>query len=92
MTRAAFEAAKPLADGWGVETGLTIDLLRKGMRIAEVHVPLAHRATGTDLASQLHRAHQFADVAKALVARKPWRQPPTEQPPATNSTRQADAE
>ncbi len=66
MTRAAFEAAIPLADGWGVETGLTIDLLRKGMRIAEVQVPLAHRSTGTDLASQLHRAHQFAisDVAR----------------------------
>ncbi len=74
MTRAAFEAARPLADGWGAEAGLTIDLLRLGMRIAEVRVPLAHRATGTDLASQLHRAHQFADVARALVARKPWRQ------------------
>jgi len=75
LTRAAFEAARPLADGWGVEAGLTIDLLRKGMRITEVQVPLAHRATGSDLAAQLHRAHQFADVARALAARKPWRQP-----------------
>jgi hypothetical protein len=73
MTRAAFEAARPLASGWGAETGLTIDLLRKGMRIEEVRVPLAHRATGKDLASHLHRAHQFADVARALAARKPWR-------------------
>jgi hypothetical protein len=73
MTRAAFEAAKPLANGWGAETGLTIDLLRKGMRITEVQVPLAHRATGKDLASQLHRAHQLADVARALAVRKPWR-------------------
>jgi|HubBroStandDraft_1064217.scaffolds.fasta_scaffold33308_2 hypothetical protein len=75
LTRAAFEAAKPLAAGWGAETGLTIDLLRKGMRITEVQVPLSHRATGKDLHSQLHRAHQFADVARALAARKPWRQP-----------------
>jgi hypothetical protein len=73
ITRAAFEAARPLAGGWGAEAGLTIDLLRQGMRIAEVQVPLAHRATGKDLASQLHRAHQFADVARALAARKPWR-------------------
>jgi hypothetical protein len=74
LTRAAFEAARPLAPGWGAETGLTIDLLRKGMRVAEVRVPLAHRATGGDLHSQLHRAHQLADVARALAVRKPWRQ------------------
>ncbi len=71
LTRAAFEAAMPLAPGWGVETGLTIDLLRKGMRIVEVEVPLAHRATGGDWRSQLHRAHQFVDVARALAVRQP---------------------
>jgi len=88
MTRAAFEAARPLADGWGAETGLTIDLLRKGLRITEVTVPLAHRATGNDLASQLHRAHQLADVARALVARKPWQHPPAA--PTTGQNGQAD--
>jgi hypothetical protein len=75
LTRAAFEAARPLAPGWGAETGLTIDLLRKGMRVTEVPVPLAHRATGTDLRSQLHRAHQLTDVARALAVRKPWQSP-----------------
>jgi glycosyltransferase involved in cell wall biosynthesis len=69
LTRAAFEAARPLAPGWGAETGLTIDLLRKGLRITEVEVELAHRATGTGLRAQLHRAHQLADVARALAAR-----------------------
>ncbi len=76
LTRAAFEAARPLADGWGAEVGFTIDLLRKGMRITEVQVPFAHRATGKDLHSQLHRAHQLADVARTLAARKPWRHQP----------------
>ncbi|MEP7022943.1 MAG: glycosyltransferase [Actinomycetota bacterium] len=71
LTRAAFELARPLAPGWGVETGLTIDLLRKGLRITEVEVPLAHRATGSDWRSQLHRAHQLADVGRALAARQP---------------------
>ncbi len=74
LTRAAFEAARPLASGWGAETGLTIDLLRKGMRIAEVQVPLAHRATGNDLHSQVHRARQLLGVARALAERQPWRQ------------------
>jgi len=52
-----------------VETGLTIDLLRQGLRVKEVQVPLAHRATGTDWRAQLHRARQFADVARALAPR-----------------------
>jgi len=69
LSRAAFDAARPLARGFGVETAMTIDLKRKGLRIAEVEVPLAHRATGTDLRSQLHRARQFADVALALATR-----------------------
>jgi hypothetical protein len=69
LTRAAFEAARPLAHGWGVETALTIDLLRQGLRITEVEVELGHRATGTGLRAQLHRAHQLTDVARALAAR-----------------------
>jgi hypothetical protein len=71
LTRAAFEVARPLAAGFGVETALTIDLLRAGMRVTEVEVPLAHRATGNDWASQVHRARQFAEVARALAAREP---------------------
>lgn len=71
LTRAAFEAARPLAPGFGVETALTIDLLRKGYRVTEVEVPLAHRATGTDWQAQVHRAKQFRDVARALAVRDP---------------------
>ena len=69
LTRAAFEAARPLARGFGVETALTIDLLRKGFRVTEVEVDLTHRATGSDLRSQVHRGRQFADVALALATR-----------------------
>ncbi len=70
LTRAAFEAARPLAAGFGVETALTIDLLKAGMRVTEVEVPLAHRATGNDWRSQVHRARQLADVARALATRE----------------------
>ena len=69
LTRAAFAAALPLARGWGVETGMTIDLLRRGMRIVEVEVPLSHRATGNDWRSQLHRLAQLRDVILALAVR-----------------------
>ena len=71
LTRAAFEAARPLAPGFGVETGLTIDLLRRGFRVQEVEVPLAHRATGAGWRAQAHRARQLAEVARALAARQP---------------------
>jgi glycosyltransferase involved in cell wall biosynthesis len=75
LTRAAFTAALPLASGWGAETGMTIDLLRKGLRISEVEVPLAHRATGNDWRAQVHRLRQLADVTRALAVREPvtWR-------------------
>jgi glycosyltransferase involved in cell wall biosynthesis len=69
LTRAAFDAGRPLARGFGVETALTIDLVRKGYRVLEVEVDLEHRATGSDLGGQLHRARQFGDVAVALLPR-----------------------
>jgi glucosyl-3-phosphoglycerate synthase len=69
LTRRAFELASPLAAGWGVEVGMTIDLLRAGLRVKEIEVDLRHRATGTDLAAQLRRARQLRDVTRALTAR-----------------------
>jgi len=70
LTRDALEKARPLARGFGAETALTIDLLRRGLRVTEVDVDLAHRATGAGWHAQLHRARQFADVAAALAARR----------------------
>jgi glycosyltransferase involved in cell wall biosynthesis len=70
LTRQAFDAARPLARGWGVETALTIDLLLAGYRVLEVPCDLRHRVTGRDLRAQLHRARQFRDVACALAVRR----------------------
>lgn len=69
LTRAAFDAAVPLAPGFGVETALSIDLGRKGFRILEVPIDVRHRATGTDLRGQLHRGRQYLHVRRALAAR-----------------------
>ena len=69
LTRRAFELASPLASGWGMEVGMTIDILRAGLRVEEVEIELRHRATGRDLAGQLHRAKQLRDVTRALVTR-----------------------
>lgn len=67
LTRAALAAALPLARGFGVETAMTIDVLRAGFRIREVPVDFAHRPTGNDLAGWVHRARQLTDVGAALA-------------------------
>jgi hypothetical protein len=69
LTRAAFDAALPLAQGWGVEVGMSIDLLRQGFRVTEVPVDLRHRVTGGDWRAQAHRGRQFWGVWRALRAR-----------------------
>ena len=43
----AFELASPLAAGWGMEVGMTIDVLRAGLKVVEVEIDLRHRATGS---------------------------------------------
>jgi hypothetical protein len=69
LTREAFDAALPLAHGFGAETGLTIDVLRNGARVQEVEAEFQHRVTGTDFAAQVHRGRQYRDVALALGLR-----------------------
>lgn len=70
LTRDAFDAALPFAAGWGVETGMTIDVINAGLRVQEVECDLHHRVTGKDLKAQLHRAAQYRDVARALAVRR----------------------
>jgi hypothetical protein len=70
LSREAFEAASPLARGWGAEVGLTIDVLGAGLRVLEVPCELRHRVTGSDWRGQVHRARQYRDVWLALAARR----------------------
>jgi hypothetical protein len=73
ITRDLFDAVQPLAPGFGVETGLTIDALRRGARVVEVPVNLGHRVTGTSWRDQRHRARQYRDVWRALARRHIYR-------------------
>jgi hypothetical protein len=70
LSREAFDAATPLARGWGVEVGLTVDVLLAGMRVLEVPCELHHRVSGSDWRGQVHRARQYRDVALALGLRR----------------------
>jgi glucosyl-3-phosphoglycerate synthase len=55
----------PLAAGFGCEVGASVDAARAGLAMAELELPLRHRATGRDTAGFLHRGRQLLDVLLA---------------------------
>ncbi|MBM7614021.1 glycosyltransferase family 2 protein [Alkaliphilus hydrothermalis] len=58
----------PVKDqGYGIEIGMTIDLLRKNFKIIEVEVDMTHHETGRDLAGFRHRGKQFYQIMKVIV-------------------------
>jgi glycosyltransferase involved in cell wall biosynthesis len=61
----------PFATGFGMETGMTIDALRAGLRVVEVELDLEHRATGKSLDGFIHRGRQAKDIARAYASRRP---------------------
>ena len=60
----------PFAEGWGLETGMTIDAVRAGLRLEEIELTLRHRATGRTPTGFLHRARQFRDIRRAAHERR----------------------
>jgi len=70
VRRKLIEDVGGFAEGFAVETLLTIEALRKGYRIVEVPLPISHRVTGRDWAGFVHRARQFAHILLALWRRR----------------------
>lgn len=66
----ALAAVVPFAPRFGMEVGMTIDAVRAGLRVREVELQLAHRATGKTLRGFLHRGRQLADIVAAWWARR----------------------
>jgi glycosyltransferase involved in cell wall biosynthesis len=69
LTADALEAVRPLAPGFGLETAMTIDAARAGLRILEITLPLSHRPTFRDLRGFAHRGRQGLEIAGAVAAR-----------------------
>jgi glycosyltransferase involved in cell wall biosynthesis len=61
-----------LANGFGIEIGLTIDAARQGFRIAEMDMPFRHREMGRDWQGFYHRGRQFVSVGTTLVTK--WKE------------------
>jgi glycosyltransferase involved in cell wall biosynthesis len=69
MRAEVLRSVLPLAAGYGLEVGMTIDAVRAGFRLREYGVDLEHRATGRDLPGFAHRARQLLDFTRAYLAR-----------------------
>ena len=69
MSESALSAALPFATGFGMETGMTIDVARAGYRIQEIELPLSHRATGKSWSGFIHRGRQLIHIALAYWRR-----------------------
>jgi glycosyltransferase involved in cell wall biosynthesis len=65
----ALRAALPLAPGYGMEIGMTVDTVRAGYHLREYELDLEHRATGRNLKGFLHRARQLRDFVRVYLAR-----------------------
>jgi glycosyltransferase involved in cell wall biosynthesis len=65
----ALHACRPLARGFGVETAMTIDAVRRGFRVVELDVAMRHRATGRDVRGFVHRGRQGIQILMAGVPR-----------------------
>ena len=69
LTRRAFELASPLAAGWGAEVGMSIDIVKAGLRVVELDLDLDLAAADPGVAGRLEQAAQLRDVTRALAAR-----------------------
>jgi glycosyltransferase involved in cell wall biosynthesis len=69
LSAQALADALPFAHGFGMEVGMTIDVVRAGHRLAEVELELEHRASGRTLAGFAHRGRQLLDFVRAYLAR-----------------------
>jgi glycosyltransferase involved in cell wall biosynthesis len=70
LSAAALHDVLPLAHGYGMEVGMTIDAVRAGHRLVEVELDLSHRTSGRTLAGFAHRARQLVDFVRAYLARR----------------------
>jgi len=70
MRGEVLRAVLPFAQGYGMETAMTIDAVRAGFTLREIEVDLEHRTTGRSWRGFVHRASQMADFARVWWSRR----------------------
>ena len=72
--REVLEKFDEIPFGYGVEVGMTIDILKYGFKIKEVLVNMTHNETGRNLKGFIHRGKQYYHIKKVLgQKKKEWR-------------------
>ena len=61
LSPAAMRTCFPFVPGYGMEIGITVDVVRAGLEIREIELDLEHRATGKTIGGFAHRARQLRD-------------------------------
>ncbi|MCC5909923.1 MAG: glycosyltransferase family 2 protein [Clostridiaceae bacterium] len=56
-------------EGYGIELGMTIDILNQGYMIKEIHVNMFHNESQRNIKGFLHRGKQFVHILKVLTRR-----------------------
>ncbi|NLZ52227.1 MAG: glycosyltransferase family 2 protein, partial [Thermoanaerobacteraceae bacterium] len=67
--REVLDAIGTIPEGFGIEVGMLIDILKNGFIVKEVDVDMHHDVTGRDLKGFLHRGKQFWHILKVLVSK-----------------------
>ncbi len=70
LTVPALRSALPFADGFGMEIGMTVDVVRAGYRLREYSLDLDHRVSHRTLRGFHHRGVQMWDFARVYVSRR----------------------
>ena len=72
--REVLEKFDEIPFGYGVEVGMTIDILKNGFSIEEVLVDMTHNETGRNLKGFIHRGKQYYHIKKIIgKKKKEWR-------------------
>jgi len=58
---------KTIPFGYGVEVGMTIDILQRGYNVIEIPVEMSHDETGRDIGGIKHRLKQFVHIGIILI-------------------------
>lgn len=69
FTREALNTAMPFANGYGLEVGMTIDMLSAGMSILELPCSFTHTGADTTVGS-LNSKQRYADVVWTILNRR----------------------
>jgi glycosyltransferase involved in cell wall biosynthesis len=70
LSPVAMRACFPFAAGYGMEIGITVDVVRAGLSVREIELDLEHRATGKTFGGFAHRGQQLRDFTRVYAAKR----------------------